>query len=103
MRLKSGVRIFGVRPEIVFAMNVANEVYSRHKLELVITSIMDSKHSVGSLHYVGCAFDCRTRSLDVQTIEQIRTAIRTAIGDDYDVVVENNHVHIEFQPKQSYG
>lgn len=31
--------------------------------------------------------------------EEIKKDIQAAIGPDYDVIVESNHIHLEFDPK----
>lgn len=93
MRIKSGVKLAGVRPEIVIAMHVVDSVMGG---KLVITSVVDGVHGVNSLHYVGLAFDMRTR--DTADVNKLAKDIRNALGSEYDVVVEKTHIHIEFQP-----
>ena len=100
MRLKEGVRTTGVQAALVIAMTIADQVCRDHGLEFVITSIVDGTHSIASLHYVGAAFDMRTRHMTSVQIERVATETRTRLGADYDVVVESNHIHVEWQPKQ---
>jgi hypothetical protein len=100
MLLKPGVRVYGIRPEMVLALVAADRVWQRHGSELVVTSAMDGTHSRGSLHYAGCAADLRTWHLD--DIEAAAQELREALGEDFDVVVEASHVHLEFQPKAAY-
>jgi len=103
MKLKRGVRIHGIRPEIVLALQVAEKVYDQYGYVMTITSVIDSKHSTASLHYVGAAVDLRIRNLSSKSIAQsIVNEIKTNLGDDFDVVLESNHIHIEFQPKAQY-
>jgi hypothetical protein len=98
MRLKLGARIRGLRTEILFAICVADKVYLRYTAEAVITSGVDGKHSRGSIHYMGGAIDLRTRN--VKGREQIiRDDIADRLGADFDVVLEKDHIHIEYQPK----
>lgn len=98
MKLKPGVRLLGLRPEMTVALLAAHTVYGDR--ELVITSVVDSKHSRGSLHYKGLAIDLRTRNLDNRAEAQlIRDALAEALGDEFDVVLERNHLHIEYDPK----
>jgi len=101
MRLKSGVRIRGIRPELAVALEIAESVYRHESAELVVTSVTDSEHKRGSLHYAGQAADLRTRGL----IDVIQTAngLRDRLGDDFDVVVESDHIHVEYQPKEAMG
>ena len=102
MKLKSGVRILGIRPEIAFIMPAVQKVYDDHGTELVITSVTDGKHSRGSLHYAGAALDLRTRDTSRETAKRITAALKKALGDDFDVVLERDHIHMEYQAKLPY-
>ena len=102
MQIKEGVIVQGVRPELLIGLMVANDVYRDYGQDLVVTSLLDSKHSQTSLHYSGCAADMRTRYFkDREQVEEVAAEIRTRLGNspDYDVVVESNHIHMEYQPK----
>ncbi len=102
MKLKSGVKPTGLRPEILLAMIIADGVYQKHGHDLVITSLLDGAHSVTSLHYAGCAADLRTIAANIpgSTIDAIAADIRKALSGDYDVIVEPDHIHLEFQPRR---
>lgn len=69
-------------------------------VELVITSGCEGSHMKGSLHYIGEALDFRTR--DLTFAEQVlwRDRCVQELGPDYDVVLEKDHLHIEYQPKE---
>lgn len=99
MQLKTGVRIFGVRPELVLALTIIERVYQTQGSELVITSVTDGEHMRGSLHYTGAAVDLRLPVTDVDTIV---VHLKADLGQDFDVVLEPDHIHVEFQPKTSY-
>lgn len=101
MFIKSGVRIYGIQPEVVLALFIARGVYEAfgESDRCVITSVADGKHSRGSLHYVGCAVDLR---LPHQQKGAITNALKAALGTDFDVVLEGSHIHVEFQPKEAY-
>lgn len=98
--LKKGVSINGIKPETVLAIQIVNDIYRIFKADLVITSVNDSKHGYGSLHYIGYAFDCRTFHLQEADIPQIVASIKKNLGDDFDVLLEKDHIHVEFQPKE---
>ena len=68
---------------------------------LWITSGNDSKHMPGSLHYLNRAFDIRTFNIvgGVKIAQEWVTKVKLALGDDYDVILEKDHIHVEFQPK----
>ena len=67
--------------------------------EIVITSGFDGKHSRKSLHYVGDAFDIRTFIYTAPELNELIPALKLVLGGDYDVVLEGNHIHLEYQPK----
>ena len=98
MRFKEGVQLRGVRGEVVAAFAVADalhrEVAGR---AAVITSVCDGKHRAGSLHYVGLAFDLRIWHLP--DVEKFAAELRARLTDEFDVVVEDDHIHVEYQPK----
>lgn len=97
MRLKTGVKLTGLRAELFVAIMVADQVYAEVGRELVITSVVDSKHSATSLHYAGSAFDCRI--YDDMDNEKIKATIKERLGIDFDVILEGNHIHVEYQPR----
>lgn len=103
LRLKPGVRVVGVRQEIVLAITIAHSVFAAHGYTCTVTSIVDGQHSAKSLHYPGCAFDARTRHLADGLAETIANELSEALGVDYDVVLEPTHLHIEFQPPKLIG
>lgn len=99
--LKPGVRVIGVRPEIVLALGILQEVFARANVPFVITSIVEGTHSRASLHYSGCAADLR-RPTEAAKAAELATSAKAALGDDFDVVLEVDHYHVEFQPKAPY-
>ena len=100
MKLKEGVRIYGIRSELVLALIVCEDVYNEVGTDLVVTSIIDGMHSSGSLHYTGSAVDLRIRNLPQGRAEAVRDEIAERLGGDFDVVLEADHLHLEFQPKR---
>ena len=100
-RYKKGVKIFGIRPEIQEALRVAESVYAHHGLDCVCTSVTEGKHSKGSRHYLGQAVDIRTKHVQgTDTLKVIVQTIRRNLTDEYDVVLEPTHLHIELDVKR---
>ena len=99
LRLKKGVRVTGLRPELLLAITVASSIYEENKYECVVTSLVDQKHGYGSLHFQGSAVDLRIRHLEDDDVKLIVKELSSALGVDYDVVLESDHIHLEYQPK----
>jgi len=94
----TGCRVQGVQPELILGLLVVNEIFSKNQLDCTITCISDSKHSNGSLHYVGFAADIGLPPAHLTNV--MLEAIKLNLGQDFDVVIEKDHIHIEFQPKR---
>jgi len=100
MRLKKGVRVGGVSPEISVAIMVVDSIYGTFSRELVITSMCEDTHSERSAHYRGDAFDCRTYYFNDDQKEQLVTNVERALGTDFIVILEEDHLHVQFSPKK---
>lgn len=94
------VQVAHLSTGILLALIVADQVYQEYDLDTVITSGNDGEHSYTSLHYANEAVDLRTHGLSDTNAEQVRDLIAEALGTDYDVILELNHLHIECQPKR---
>jgi hypothetical protein len=68
--------------------------------EMIVTSAVDRSHSQKSLHYLGLAIDVRTADLSHQDADQLRENIAFRLGNSWDVVLESDHMHIEYDPKR---
>lgn len=94
--IKPGVRIRGMQPEILLAVVAAHELFKEQAQALTITSCTDGRHKDGSLHYTGCAVDLR---LPTARVEQVVAQLQNRLGSEYDVVLEGDHIHVEYDPK----
>jgi hypothetical protein len=96
-----GVNLRGVETQLVFAIVIVAEAYREAGFDLTITSVCDGKHMEGSLHGKGLAVDFRTKTAGIsqEEAEDIADTIRHALGPQFDVVVEADHIHLEFDPK----
>lgn len=98
LSLKPGVSILGISPEIVLAAIIVRDAFSG--IDCVITSCTEGVHSMGSLHYIGHAFDLRLPNGPPKQVEDTIAKLRLNLGSDFDVIQEETHIHIEFQPKR---
>ena len=116
MIVKKGASIEGTSPKIKHAIEVVDKIYLAHGIDqgVVVTSGTegqpgDGVHKHDSLHYTGNAFDCRiwvfkkvsTGATDMTKVKAVAKQIREALGKDYDVLVESDHIHIEYDPKST--
>jgi uncharacterized protein YcbK (DUF882 family) len=99
MRLKEGATLQGVQWQMFDAALKVEDVYGRYGHELTITSGTDGQHSPKSLHYKGLALDFRTRNVPQTQLPKIEREIKQALGNDYDVVFEGDHFHVEYDPE----
>lgn len=94
MLLKLGVDISRLNRPIRSILYRIDNIYKSYNDELVITSTYESSHSPSSLHYSNDAIDIRLPK-DGMNIEMVQR-IRNAIGNNFDVVLETTHIHIEY-------
>ena len=87
-----------LQPIMAKARGKVAQVYESLGEDLYITSKRDGIHGLGSLHYEGLAFDIRypQKSENRQVIIE---KLKAELGSDFDVIVEGNHIHIEYDPK----
>lgn len=107
MKLKTGVDVRFLRPEITARLWTIEQIFLFHApngYEFILTSGTEGKHSVNSLHYKGLAVDIRRwywahngerTDLGIDTLIKIRADLVQALGPDWDIVLERSHVHIE--------
>lgn len=103
IKLKKGVDINNTCPEMFEAMIVVRDILAMWGLDCVITSGQDGTHGKGSLHPTGKALDFRTRDWPKKEAKEIERRIRadlTLFGRYYDIVMESDHLHIEWDKKQ---
>jgi len=96
MLIKAGVDISRLERNTRRGLMRASRVMETAGEEIVITSTYEGTHGAGSLHYANQAFDMRQPEHDpVTAIHELKDCL----GDDFDVVGETDHIHIEYDPK----
>ena len=93
MLIKAGVDISRLNREIRRAMQKVALYMDNYHEELIISSTYEGTHGAGSLHYANDAIDVRNPKIKIRNFTQ---GIKDRLGDDYDVVDEHNHIHIEY-------
>ena len=97
--IKPGVKL-DERMAMPLATLIVHECFQDYGCNLVITSGIEGSHGENSLHYKGLALDYRTRDIPVGFHKGLIAKVRWALGDQFDVVAEPTHLHVEFDPKR---
>ena len=95
MKIKEGVKL-DPHIAIAIALQIVEPILKKHGQELVITSMMDGTHMPSSLHYKGLAVDLRI--WDLHHKDSCVSKIKNALGESYDVILEVDHIHLEYDP-----
>ena len=107
VRLKIGVTIT-VTAQLDRIMRMAEVVYNMvmgEQFSVVVTSGNDSMHMEGSLHYKNLALDFRTGHswetplMSEEEAREIRDELKARLGVGFDVVLEKDHLHCEYDSR----
>ena len=101
MKIKSDVKFLDGKIAMMHATILAEQALAivAPEVEFVITSGVDGNHYMHSLHYTGLAYDYRTRDLTPGQQKMWTALIEERLGPDFDVVLEEDHLHVEYDPK----
>ena len=99
-------KLFGAKPELLYAMDRTLSVFFGKGLPCIWTSIVRPKNFMRtfSLHPFGWAADCISdRHLPPEMWKELETDLREELGAQYDVLTHDAgsgmHAHLEFDPK----
>ena len=104
IQTKEGVALDDLQPEALSGAEIAKPILEAAGVDFVVTStgpgdranvdsVKDTKHDTGQ------AFDIRIRDLKPEQVQEIVDQLKEALGDDYDVVLKSDHIHVEFDRK----
>ncbi len=107
IRFKKGVSMRGVRGAAFLILAKAESIWDKSLnnqdffgVDLVVTSARDGKHMIGSKHYEGMALDLRIRDFAKNEEKTAAKFLQRRLGRHYDVVLESDHIHVEYDPKE---
>lgn len=108
MRLEKNVSLKMLAPQIVLALLIADDIFKKVTGEEVrVTCLFGGKHSaIASLHYIAHAVDLGLGTkgfdnyVDSKYHRELVAELGKALCDEFDVVYERNHIHVEWQPKR---
>lgn len=97
MLLKPGVSLSDLKRPVRRELNKLDKYFWSKKDVLIIKSTNEGSHMPSSLHYADLAIDIgRPYPFEEYKIGEIIEML----GKNFDVVVEKDHIHIEFDPKE---
>lgn len=101
--IKDGVTLLGLQPQMIVALLAVYAIFQKRGVDLVITAGNDGAHSETSEHYGGRALDFRTNNLPHPRADgpDIAGELVTALGRDFQVLFEGDHLHVAYKPKRA--
>ena len=104
IQTKEGVALDDLQPEAFSAAEIAKPILEAAGVDFVVTSTgpgdrANTESVEGTKHNTGQAFDIRTRDIPEEDRQAVADQLQEALGDDFDVVLESDHIHIERDPK----
>ena len=99
IKIKPGVQfshISFLQPDVMRMIYMAQKM-APDGYEMTITSACDGEHKVNSSHYRGKAFDFRTKDFpEDRNLTVWKDRIQRSLGSCYFVLLEENHLHVQF-------
>ena len=98
MRIKSGVRFITPEMAMCHATLCVYQICREFGVTCVVTGGVE-EHQHPSKHVYGGGLDYRTRDLDGEDREPFAGCVAEVLGDGFDVVLESDHLHVEYDPE----
>jgi hypothetical protein len=96
IKKKRGVVVKGLKAPMIKPLQLVSDLFLLVGVTPVLTDgVADRKGK--SLHPEGFAFDFRTRDLTHTQKSVIFAILVKQLGCDYDVIMYDTHIHVEFQ------
>lgn len=102
--IKSGVKLYGIKPEMVYVNGIVQSTFNNLGYGCVATSIVGKQHKDYSLHPSGYAIDYRSKHISDPIMKQTILKELKRNLPCCDIILEHvgedqEHYHIEFDPK----
>ncbi len=98
MVAKQNVKFLYFTRPMLRMMDVVMETWT-FESEPLVTSAFDGIHMKTSLHYQGLALDFRKITIPETRQQGYCNTLQAKLGKDYQVILEKDHIHIEYQPQ----
>lgn len=96
MILETDVVLTGIRPEMIIAIIVIDDIFKKNNEKLTLTSICNyTKEKPYDLHIQGLAIDIKFPRNPNLTLVFIKL-IEKALGRSFRVILEDGHIHVDF-------
>lgn len=93
--LKKGVSLAGLQFVMRPVIQQAGKIWGKQgRRRLRITSATEGSHGINSLHPYGLALDLELPPKPAVAV----ASLAMILGCNYDVVLERDHVHVEYDP-----
>lgn len=109
MKIKHGASIKNLRAEMAIACLVCSKTLEEFsQTRMTLTEGTGGVHMIGSLHGKGLAIDIRDWNLTNTQLQALVKNLNLDLGNifvddrwegEFDVVLEGNHIHVEFDVK----
>ncbi|MFY9268546.1 MAG: hypothetical protein WAO55_02230 [Candidatus Manganitrophaceae bacterium] len=98
-KFKAGVMHYSMAHELTKQYSTIDEIHKRLVgRDAIITSAREGMHKRSSLHYQGKVIDLRTSDMGPGTPEEVVRELKNALGFQFDVILESDHIHVEYDP-----
>lgn len=99
------VNLFPQHPIFAAARLVVVGAFDEEGVDCFLTSAYGGQHSPKSKHHSGLAEDYAPTHVQIDLkpglVKRLADKIRQRLPDDFDVVAEAKHVHVEYDPDRS--
>jgi len=100
-KVKKGVVLSGLQYEMRAVLKAIGKVCDELGLPVEITSGIEGSHSCASYHPYGYALDFSIREFSHGEPEVVVAYLKQELPSYYDVVLEHDHIHVEFDVNKS--
>ena len=101
LKLKNSVRFYNINYPALTVFRAVLDLWKElvPAINPVLTSANDSRHTTNSKHYSDLGWDFRTNNLPRATAELATQRLVEILGTNYDVILEKDHLHVEYDEK----
>jgi hypothetical protein len=103
MRIKPGVSLANLQPQMALAALVVDSVFRRGGYDAMITSGSDGTHNgqpvIGDTrdpHYMGKALDFRVSDIKPEDLPHIVNGLQVCLSSEFVLLQEADHLHLQY-------